>query len=345
MGELSRGIELTVPEWLKRLWPVLKVLIAVGLLVVIGLYIDWERFLELATGVRPLWLLPVLLVVVCDRAFMGVKWHYLMRGMGVRIELLETVYQYHMAGVIKLASQWGPSGDITRSVAVGARVGSQSVVAASVVLERLGGLAATSALATAALLVLTGGFETGQWEQSLLVLAGITVVGTVVGVLAFWPPALRRMVRLGRKIPWERLQEPMSKVGRATGLLEGRPTGPVFLAMTFAEQGAPLIILYLLAVAFGFDITFVQIVAVFPIVKFLGRLPFSLDAFGVQEALIVFLFSLAGVSTEVAFALSLSHRVMTLAGLAVGTLGWMALRERYGTGAGGLDEARTRETP
>lgn len=330
---MSRRFDLSVPDGLKRLWPVVKVLIAAGLLVIIGLNIDWTRFFDLVTGVRPVWLVPVVLILLLDRAFMGGKWHYLLKGLGVRVGLFETVYQYYMASVIKEAVQWGPSGDIARAVAVGSKVGRHSVVAASVVLERLGGLAGTSAVASTALLILTGRYEVGQWRDPLLTLSVVTVAATVVGILAFWPPALRRMVTLGQKVPWSTLQEPMSRVREATDYLRGWPTGVVFLVLSFIEQVAPLGVLYLLSAAFDFGLSFLEILAVFPIIMFLGRLPFSLDAFGVQEALVVFLFSLVGVSTEVSFALSLSYRVMILLALAIGTGACLALKGRLSSEA------------
>lgn len=329
-GVEGRGTRLSIRGHARRLAPYLKGLVAAGLLVVIGLHVDWSEFLALAGQIRVIAFVPVVFLVVGDRVFMALKWWYLLRGLGVDANVVEVVFQYFMAGALGTATQWAPSGDIARAVTVGGHVGRRSVVAASVVLEKLGGLAATGGLAAFSIWILTSRYDLGQWSGPISGIGVAALACTVIGALAFWPPALERMVGIGLRLPVEAVRDAMSDVADATALLRGTPAGPVFLVLTCLEQLVPLIVLFLLSSALGFELTVVEIVAVFPSILFLSRLPLSLDAFGVREALFVFLFGLVGISTEVSFALTLADRVATLAALGLG-IGVIWLFRRFGS--------------
>ena len=315
----------------RRLWILLKVTVGLGLLGLIGLHVDWTAFIELTSGVRPAWLLLILAIILADRVLMAMKWRYLLSGMGVQAGSIESVYYYFTAGLIGTATQWAPSGDIARAVAVGGSVGHRSVVVASVVLEKLGGLAASGCMATLSVFLLYTRYELGDWSQAVLLLGSITTLSVFVGLAAYWSPMVAKVLQLTSRVPWDGLKRVMAQVLEATELLEGRQTGNVFLALTLLEQLAPPVVLYVLSAAFGFDLTFVEILAVFPILIFLSRLPLSLDSFGVREALFVFLFGLIGVSTELSLALTLTDRVLTVTALCLGTAACTLLRRVLGT--------------
>lgn len=303
---------------LRPFWPYIKILVASALLVVIGLHIDWSAFYGMVDQIHVLWLLPVLVLVIGDRVFMAWKWWYLLRGLGVDANLVEVIFQYYLAGAVGTATQWGPSGDISRVVTVGGQTGRRSVVTASVILEKLGGLAATGALAATSIWVLTSRYELGQWTASIAAVGFVALLSAIIGVLAFWPPALDLMIRLGVKLPVNVVRDAMTNVAEATDAIRGTAAAPIFLCLTCVEQFVPLIVIFLLSTGLGAELSALEIVAVYPSIMFLSRLPLSLDAFGVREALFVFLFGLIGISTEVSFALTLADRIVTLAALGLG---------------------------
>ncbi len=104
-AQLDAGQERTPPSTGRRLWRLVKLGVAIGLLAVIIWRVDWQEVVALSSRVHVGWLALMLLVSILDRLWMAAKWHYLVRGLGVSVRFPEMVYTYYLGLLGGLAAQ------------------------------------------------------------------------------------------------------------------------------------------------------------------------------------------------------------------------------------------------
>lgn len=304
-----------------RWWLFVRLLLAILLLAVVLRRVDWGQFLEVIDDVQPIWLVAVFVVATIDRFWMAGKWWYLLRQLGTSPSVFDAVRHYYSGGLVGAAAQWQLGGDIARAVGLGRSVGRPGVVAASVVFEKVTGLAASGMWALLAAVLLNARWPEVPLRISIIAAALAAVILASIPFLAGSALAPRALALLARYLPSIRMRR-LAERG-ATTLHECRPPRRailVFFALTLGEQAVPVVIVSLLANALELTLAPLAILSVVPISAFFSRLPISLEALGVREAIFVYLLGLYGLSAAGALALALATRVLDLVAVSTGAL-------------------------
>ena len=79
----------------------------------------------------------------------------------------------------------------------------------------------------------------------------------------------------------------------------------LFLALSILEQLAAVIGTYLACRALNLSIPFIYFLLIIPLVQLISRIPISFEGLGVNEGLLVYFFSLLGLSKTGAFTIGL----------------------------------------
>jgi uncharacterized protein (TIRG00374 family) len=185
----------TARRWL----PALK--LAIGLALVVGLLVwrdNGRQLLHILAGFQTHYLVALLLIALALDAISSVRWRLFVRDRDVAVSLL-MLFKFYLMGrffSIFLPSMIG--GDLARIYLLGRWVGSHSLSAASVGLERASGIIALTSLALIFVV-----FESGLLRDPIVALTlGGAVGASVVMIIAFcWPGLAAGLIVLLRAVP------------------------------------------------------------------------------------------------------------------------------------------------
>jgi hypothetical protein len=302
------------PAWRRRVATIARVVASAVALALVVRLVSGKEILAALAGAKPAWILAALGCVALDRVVMAGKWRILLAAQGLVHSLGELVRVYFVATFYGSFLPTGVGGDVIRVMQVSRGKERALAVTASVVMERVLGL-----IATAVLVVLTAsGFVLGTRRDLLpLLAAAFAAVALGIGGLALALHGPRH----------ERLPAPLARFALAFRVYSGRRGALArFFAWSFLEQLIPVVAVYCMAMALGYELRFPVFLLVIPLDLFVSRIPISVDAIGIREGLYVALFGQAGLGASEAFLLALVGRVVTLSGLLPGCF----LRSRAG---------------
>jgi uncharacterized membrane protein YbhN (UPF0104 family) len=303
--------------WLLTILKVALSLVAVGIVVsTVDLSSAWRR----AATQNFRLVLAAAGMTVLQIAIGGLRWHVVLRRLGVQVELRESLRLFYIAAFFN-ACLWGAiSGDIVRSWLSSRNRGNTATIILSVVLDRV------AALAGVAILVLAT-------APSFMTRAGSGMIALLpLGVAAAGLAGIGLVAQLDRlPAAWQR--------GRAARLLHGlgRATGAVFLdaatavpllGLAVLAQVAMAIAAYAVSASLEIDVTVLDCLVLMQPVALVTALPISLGGWGTREAAVIGVFSLVGVPASAALVLSVQIGVLTILASLPGGVLWLLLRSR-----------------
>ncbi len=298
--------------------------------------VDPRQAWQAISGARWDYLTLTALWLFLDRVVMAYKWRLLLLCRGVPVGFGESVSSYLLA---TFAGYFLPStvGADAMRIAVLSRPGRPSeMVAASVVMERsLGFLAA--ALAGLVSLVLLVGLAASlpgrvlAWAVGLLLLVAVGMGVSLYGPLGRWLEGLpARLENRGRLVRW------LGRFLAAYTLYRRHPgTLAYFTFLSFLEQIAPVVAVWLAGLAMHMQISFLQSLAVVPVANLFARVPIAISTLGVVESLYVAFFALVGVNATSAFMVGLVMSLAVMVTSLPGALVYLVTMRRPGGGEGG----------
>jgi uncharacterized protein (TIRG00374 family) len=199
-------------------------------------------------------------------------------------------------------------------------------LAASVVAERILGLAATGVAASVALaLAPVAGLEIygrGLWIVVIAVLSGLALILPVTE----WGP--RVLERFFARYRHHRLGGPLHRFSVACAAY--RTHKPVWYAvwlLSIIEQFLPVVVLWLVALSLGVDVPFLALLVAIPLTMLAVRLPITMAGLGVFEGGLVYLLGQLGTDPTHALAIALGSRVVGFAVLLPGVVWWRELTQ------------------
>jgi uncharacterized protein (TIRG00374 family) len=270
-----------------------------------------------------------LVVTLCDRVLMALKWRLLLTSRGVPLDAWTAIRAYFATSFAGLVLPITVGADAIRVMAV-RRFGVYDV-AASVVIERTLGALAILTVSLAAL--------AGLHERARDLPGGPAVTLSVLALVVF--TAFAVSLRLAASWRWHPERGALRHLARlvqayAAYRTEGS-TLAIFYVLSIVECGFPVLIGWLAARGLGLDLPLSLFAVTIPLTLIVARLPVSLGGFGVQEASFVYLAGSFDVDATNALAIMLvSDAVLILALLPAALDAQMlSLRQQATDGAAG----------
>lgn len=300
--------------------PAVRVGVAVASVGLLLWLVDWRGSLAQLAQARPG---PV--AVAAGLAALGIaisawKWQRLLAALSIQAPLGPLLGFYWASAFVGTFLPSTLPGDALR-VALARRFGAATAVAASIVAERVTGLATLFLLATLASLARPDLLPEGPL-RALVPAAAVTCA--LLLTFGGLPAGLGRLVRVlpGRAGgALTRFGAALREVGRRRGaLLVACAASTAFYAALAASHWA---VFQALGVA---DVGVAEIAAVAPLVALAAALPVSPNGLGLSEGAFVLLYAQAGATPEQALAAALLRRLVVTLVTLVGGVPWLAAR-------------------
>jgi uncharacterized protein (TIRG00374 family) len=302
----------------------INIAVSAVLLAVLAWLVDLRSLGELLLAADPLLMAVAIAAALADRALMIGKWYPLLRAQRVDVPLLRAARAYLAAGFASYFLPTSVGGDLFRAVALGRRQKKIVEVAASIVMERLLGIAASGILAAVALAV---ALEAGVSLHVLLPWA-VGAMAAAIAALTL-PLAPRFSVHVRRWLeghPKSRWAQTALKFGSAYGLYRHHIGQLVIVGLlSVIEQGFPILVFWILAHALAIDVSPQALIVAVPLALFVARLPIAVAGIGVLEGGLVLILGLFGVPAVAAVSLALAGRLVEVAGALPGAFFWADL--------------------
>jgi hypothetical protein len=289
--------------------------------------IDLGRTLRVIGDANPWYLLLALFLMVVTVLPMAWRWQLMLRAKGVEDGLGWLTRAYFVSYAAGQILPTSVGGDAVRIYETARRhPGHGDTGAATVLLERAIGGAATLILAAVGLALAVGHYDVGAylWIEAFFVVATI-----VFGFLLFSRRA-RPLLKLGRPIlAFVRLDKLVARVYHAmhsyrdhVGVLV------VVLLVTIALQAVRVLAVWLSGKAVGIDLSPRPYYVMGPLLFLVMLVPFTVNGFAVRESFFVSFLGNLGVSADQAFAAGFLFFVITILLAAPGAaiLAWEGIR-------------------
>ncbi|MBI1871708.1 MAG: flippase-like domain-containing protein [Chlamydiae bacterium] len=267
--------------------------------------IDFDEFFSALSKAHTSWILTSIFVVFFDRFLMAFKWNLLLKAQGIFVSLWEVIRAYLVGSFYGLVLPTSLGSDVVRLGSLSVGGGAREKVAASIVVEKILAMMALFLLVLLSVLGLVWTATLQHWRYFMIALA-LFLVGALAFFLSFKILPIQRLIKakghFSKKIARVILAyHQFQNHKRAMGL---------FFALSFIEQFMPVVGNFCLARAFELPGSFFSYLMVIPIIFTVARIPISVDAVGILEALYLFLLPLVGISKTDAFLLGLVGRVV-----------------------------------
>ncbi len=277
-----------------------------ALLVVLLSHTDLRGLAAHVLSAAPLWLAAALGVYLIHLALNAWRWRLLLHAQGTSFAGRQLFASYLVATFFNNFLPSNIGGDVVRVTDTAGRLGSKTLAATIVLIDRGIGLLGLVLVAAVGASVASGGRPgvLPLWPSWLWIGLLLAVAVSAPAVLA--PAGVGRLLQPLRVVHPEWVDERIARVTSTLGRLRERPSA---LAACFAGAVTvqAILVLYYAAVAAALDIPIplVHLAVLVPLSFVVQMLPVSMNGFGVREATFSFYFGRLGLAIESAMALSL----------------------------------------
>lgn len=291
----------------------IKIFISVGLLAYLINYVGWREisneFGKIIDNGGQNYIFYAFFAALLSVFLMTMRWQVLLRGYQLKSKI-SRLFSFYLIGLF--FNNFLPStigGDIIRIYKVIEDLGERTAGFASVIIERLMGVAATLFMAFLALLFVWREFHNSQ----LLYLSGSLFF---IIILFFFALIRNRpfklLLRLFDKLTIFKIGEKFNKLFEAIHYFRKRRRilGLVFI-LSFLSQSAIVFMNYLIARALSVEISLSFLFMVVPVTFILTMLP-SINGIGVRELGFVGLLGEIGISNASALSLSFMNLIIPM---------------------------------
>ncbi len=294
----------------------LRILVSVGLLfLLVRMLGDPAALGRQMIALSPFAVVVALALITLDRTLMAYKWIRLLVARGHALGLLRGIKVYCASTVWGLFLPATMGADAIRA-ACSVREGLPArVVIASIAIERMIGLVATSLLAIGSLVLLRG---LGQLNPELEPVWWASLGLLAAGLVAFLVSLNERIHHLLHGRLLGRFQEV-----RVFRLLErshqtlrdyrhSRRELFIFFLLTLLENAFPIVVTWVIGRGLDVPIGLLHLAAAVPLAYLVSRIPLSIAGIGVYESVFVLVLSAAGVAVEQSLAMALLARILQI---------------------------------
>jgi uncharacterized protein (TIRG00374 family) len=289
--------------------------------------IDLGRTLRVIGDANPWYLALALFLMIVTILPMAWRWQLLLRAKGVEDRLPWLTRAYFVAYAAGQILPTSVGGDAVRIYETARRhPGHGDTAAATVLLERAIGGAATLILAAFGFVLAVGHYDVGAY----LWIEAFFVVATIVFAVLLFSRRARPLLKLGRPLlAFVRLDKLVARVYHAmhsyrdhVGVLA------TVLVVTLALQAIRVLAVWCSGKAVGIDLSPRPYYVMAPLLFLVMLVPFTINGFAVRESFFVSFLGNVGVSPEQAFAAGFLFFVVTILMAAPGAaiLAWEGVR-------------------
>jgi uncharacterized protein (TIRG00374 family) len=273
--------------------------------------IDLGRTVRVIADADPWYLLLALALMVVTILPMAWRWQLLLRAKGVDDELPWLTRAYFVSYAAGQILPTSVGGDAVRIYETARRhPGRGDTGAATVLLERAIGGAATLVLAAVGFLLAVGHYDVGAY----LWIEAFFVVATVVFGFLLFSRRARPLLKLGRPVlAWVRLDKLVARVYHAMHSYRNH-VGVLFVVffVTLGVQAIRVLAVWLSGKAVGIDLSPRPYYVMGPLLFLVMLVPFTVNGFAVRESFFVSFLGKVGVDPDQAFAAGFLFFVITI---------------------------------
>jgi glycosyltransferase 2 family protein len=289
--------------------------------------IDIGKTIDVIAGADSVYVALALAIMVVTILPMAWRWKLLLQAKGVEEEIPWLTRAYFVSYAAGQVLPTSVGGDAVRIFETARRhPGHGNTAAATVLLERAIGGAATLLLAAIGFLLAVGHYDVGPY----LWIEAIFVVGTVVFGFLLFSRRARPLLRLGRPVlALVRVDRLVAQVYQAmhsyrdhVGVLL------VVFVVTLGVQAARVLAIWLCGEAVGIDLSPRPYYVMGPLLFLVMLVPFTLNGLAVRESFFVSFLGNVGVDPDQAFAAGFLFFLVTVLMAAPGAviLAWEGMR-------------------
>ena len=294
---------------------IIQIVISVALIILLLRLINISDMFSLLKRANLYYFILLLALVTVDRIFMAYKWHLLLKVKDKSISLFSAIKTYYIGTLAGFFLPTTVGGDMVRVLKLRGEKKSGTDVLSSVIMERMLGFIASAILAPIAALFLISFLELDVWR--FLWIAGAFLLFFIVLIVISFSGFIVRKIDRSKKLSgniffgkFKKLYLSYAEYKNHKGLLA------VFLILSILEQIMPVIGNYLACRALNLSVPFVYFLLIIPLIQLVSRIPISFEGIGVNEGLLVYFFTLLGLSTTGAFTIGLlGHIALIIAAL------------------------------
>lgn len=279
------------------------------------------RFIDFRAVARGLLALPadvvaaLVAIAALDRILMAIKWRQLLGRAGARVPLRRFVSVYFSASFLVYCLPNTVGGDVYRGARIAAAMpGKRERVFASLIMEKVVGLAASLLFAWAGLIWLVATGDAVLLRTVSLILAALTAAGLAGFSLSLWRGTSGLAVSGLRRLGAERASGLLQKVhGAYRSFTRRRSLLAQNLALTCVEQWTQLLVWLLAAAHLGIAVDLATLLAALAVVTLVRRASILVDSWGLATAATVATLSLAGIDPSTALLVTIVSHAASLA--------------------------------
>ncbi|MGO1051457.1 lysylphosphatidylglycerol synthase transmembrane domain-containing protein [Crossiella sp. CA198] len=289
---------------MRALWPWLRLLAGLGILVALGWRLGTGAFLDGLRSITPISVLAALAIGLLTTLASAGRWQLVARGLGLPLTLGKAVADYYRGLLLNAVLPAGVLGDVHRAVSHGRESGDLGRGVRAVVFERFAGQVVLIGLGLAVLL--TGTMPALDLVPSPGVL-GLALAGTAVVLVL----VLRRVPAVRRELA--------ATLTDARQLLASGSLLKV-AALSAVALGGHVLLFVVAARAAGVTASLGVLAPVFVLALLVMALPVNVGGFGPREAFLAVAFGAAGLGAAQGLTTGVVYGVLALIAALPGAL-------------------------
>lgn len=309
----------------KIFFVVSRVIISLALLVFLFSKVDLKATIGVITKVDSFYFVLSVVTLFIIYVFALYRWKMLLVAQGIDVPLKRVVSSFSGGIFFSLFLPSTIGGDIARSVDLGSYTRRQSVVVATVLLDRLSGFVGLGIVSLVALI-----FGCRFVDEPAVYFVVFSLMVALVGLLlvVFNKKIYNKMN--GSTYKNGGFKDTFKKLHSEIYFFRSRPHVLILnLIYSIIIQGASSLVGYFLLRSLRLNINIIYPLVLTPVISVISTLPISIGGLGLRDASSVFFYTKVGVTKDVAFAQSLlSFSLVVALGLIGGIIYVSTLRYR-----------------
>jgi uncharacterized membrane protein YbhN (UPF0104 family) len=294
---------------MRRLWPLLRVLVGVAILAALVVRLGTGAFVAGLRAIDTGSVLAALGIGLLTTVFSAWRWCLVARGLGLRLPLTAAVADCYRALLLNSVLPAGVLGDVHRAVSHGQRSGDLGRGVRAVMLERMAGQVVLIVVAVAVLLSHPGLLAAAA--ENLVHGRGATA-GILAGLAALVAvAALAARAARGRRVSRLRTALRSSLADARTGVLS-RDTWPGVVLLSVAALAGYLALFVVAARAAGSQATLAELLPLLVLALLVMGLPINIGGWGPREAAATVTFGAAGLGAAQGLTAAVVYGVLSL---------------------------------